>query len=100
MLGILRADADAAPAPQPGLTDLEALAQQMRDAGLPVRLEVQRPLPGLAPGVDLAAYRIVQEALTNVLKHAAAAEATSRALARDELELVISATPARPRARQ
>lgn len=77
MLGALRqADADGPDmAPQPGLAGLEALADHVRDAGLPVDLRVEgdpRPLP---PGIDLSAYRIVQEGLTNVLKHAGPARA-------------------------
>jgi len=71
MLGILRTgDERADVGPQPGLAALDALLAQVRDAGLAVDCVVdgdQRPLP---VGVDLSAYRIVQEALTNTLKHA------------------------------
>jgi signal transduction histidine kinase len=76
LLGILRADADEPVlAPQPGLADVPRLAAAVREAGLPVELAVQgthRPLPA---GVELAAYRILQEALTNAIKHAGAARA-------------------------
>jgi signal transduction histidine kinase len=76
LLGILRGDdGRAALAPQPSLARVESLAEQVRTAGLPVDLHVEgepRPLP---PGIDLAAYRVVQEALTNALKHAGAARA-------------------------
>lgn len=76
LLGVLRrTDADLTLSPQPSLDDLEGLIGQVRDAGLPVELRIEgeaRPLP---PGVDLSAYRIVQEALTNVRKHAGPATA-------------------------
>jgi len=77
VVGILR-DNGARPdlAPQPGLATLETLVSQMREAGLPTELRIEgerRPLPH---GIDLSAYRIVQEALTNVLKHAGPARAT------------------------
>jgi signal transduction histidine kinase len=75
LLGVLRdADVPAERQPSPGLDDLPALLARMRAAGLPVALHVQGD--GRPPaGVSLAAYRIVQEALTNVLKHAGAATA-------------------------
>jgi signal transduction histidine kinase len=81
LLGLLR-DGDradgAALAPQPSLDHLESLAAAAREAGLPVEVTVEgdpRPLPA---GVDLSAYRIVQEALTNSLKHAGPARARVR----------------------
>jgi signal transduction histidine kinase len=76
MLGLLRED-DSRPAlmPQPGIANLELLLAKVRESGLPVELEVQgRPEP-LPPGVDLSAYRIVQEALTNSLRYAGRAHA-------------------------
>lgn len=92
MLGILRrTDAELALTPQPSLKYLEALIEKVRDSGLPVELNVEgeaRPLP---PGVDLSAYRIVQEALTNSLKHAGPSHAKVRVnYGEDELELEIS----------
>jgi signal transduction histidine kinase len=76
MLGLLRGEQAPALTPQPGTAQLHELATQMEAAGLPVRLDVSgtpRPLP---PGIELAGYRIVQEALTNTLKHAGHASAT------------------------
>ena len=75
LVGMLRDDGEPSLAPRPGLGQLPALVEQMRDAGLPVDLEVQGEPRPMAPGVDLSAYRIVQEALTNTLKHAGPARA-------------------------
>ncbi|MGH2636767.1 MAG: sensor histidine kinase [Actinomycetota bacterium] len=76
LLEILKAeDGQNGRAPQPGLAHLDELLDGMRATGLPVETIVEgtpRPLP---PGVDLSAYRIVQEALTNTLKHAGGASA-------------------------
>ena len=70
-LRLLRARDDAPQlAPQPGLGDLDALLARSRAAGLPVELAVQGAPRRLAQSVDLSAFRIVQEALTNVVKHA------------------------------
>ncbi len=79
LLGLLRDEVGQGElAPQPHLDELGDLVAQFRDAGLPVRLEVAgdpRPLPS---GVDLSVYRIVQEALTNALKHAQASRVLVR----------------------
>ena len=77
LLGILRTgDEQLAIGPQPGLGSLRSLVEQVREAGLPVELRVEGEPVQLPPGVDLSAYRIVQEALTNTLKHAGRAQAT------------------------
>jgi signal transduction histidine kinase len=80
MVGVLRERDEAEPlAPQPSLRHLDGLLEQMRTAGLVVDTEVDPPsgslLAELPPGVDLAAYRIIQEALTNALKHSRAQRA-------------------------
>jgi signal transduction histidine kinase len=62
-------------APQPGLERLSALADQVRGAGIDVRFDLDLPERSLPPGIDLSAFRVVQEALTNVLKHADASAA-------------------------
>ena len=68
MLGVLRAPDTAAPAP--GLARLSELLEPARSAGLQVECAVTGDVATLPPGLDLAAYRIVQEAVTNVLRHA------------------------------
>jgi signal transduction histidine kinase len=91
LVGMLRS-ADGDPlAPQPGLDDLPRLVAQVREAGLPVELEVEGERRELPVGIELSAYRIVQEALTNALKHAGEARATVRVrYGDDSLELEIS----------
>ena len=77
MLGILRptGENEETLGPQPGLGDIEALAARVSAAGLPVEVEVEGVPAALPASVDLSAYRIVQEALTNALKHAGPARA-------------------------
>jgi signal transduction histidine kinase len=76
LLGLLRDDGGARLAPEfgpaPGLADLDGLIARTKDAGVRVDLEVRGRRRALPAGVDLAAYRIIQEALTNVVKHSAA----------------------------
>jgi signal transduction histidine kinase len=76
LLGILRTDeASAALTARPGLAALAGLLAQVRTAGLPVDLAIEGEARSLPSGLDLAAYRIVQEALTNACKHAGPARA-------------------------
>jgi len=76
LLGVLRDPSEETGlAPQPGIGDLDALVASVRAAGLPVKLAVSADLATLAAAADVSVYRIVQEALTNVLKHAGPARA-------------------------
>jgi signal transduction histidine kinase len=70
LLGVLRKHPDAPLAPQPGLAQIDALLNAARDAGLEATLRITGDRRPLAAALDLSAYRIVQEAITNVLKHA------------------------------
>ncbi|RGC69449.1 Sensor histidine kinase DesK [Micromonospora sp. MW-13] len=80
LLDVLRTDAEPAAdlAPQPGLAGIEILVEQVREAGLPVTLRTEGTPGPLEEGVALTVYRIVQEALTNALKHAGDATAVVR----------------------
>ena len=77
LLGVLRQEDEPRGdlAPVPGLADLDGLLAEVAKAGLAVKLQVNGTRPPLPAGVDLSAYRIVQEALTNVVKHAGPAHA-------------------------
>ena len=75
LLGAMHNGEDADLAPQPGLDSLDALVERVGRAGLPVRLQVEGDAVPLPRAVDLSAYRIVQEGLTNSLKHASASRA-------------------------
>jgi signal transduction histidine kinase len=93
LLGVLRQEGEPQGdlAPVPGLADLDGLLAEVAKAGLAVRLEVEgRPAP-LPAGVDLSAYRIVQEALTNVVKHAGPARAQVTIRYRDR-EVMVEVT--------
>lgn len=92
LLGVLRTEEDpVAMAPQPGLAQLDRLLEQMGQSGLEVQLQVEGTPRQLAPGIDLVAYRVVQESLVNVLKHAGDAQATVVATYDDHwLELSIT----------
>ena len=91
LLGAMRSDGESAElAPQPGLDDLDPLLEELGRAGLPVRLHVEGERYPLPRALDLSAYRIVQEGLTNALKHAQAAEAEVTVRYRaEELELEV-----------
>jgi len=80
VMGLLSADGEALDlAPQPGMAELESLVGRVRASGLPVELEVTgSPDTPMPDGVVLAGYRVVQEALTNVVKHASGSSATVR----------------------
>jgi signal transduction histidine kinase len=96
LLGALREEGEsAAVVPQPSLDHIDALIADVRGAGLRVELRVEGERRELPPGIDLCAYRIVQEALTNTLKHAG--PATARVLLRyaeDEVEIEVTDTGA------
>lgn len=92
LLGVLRrSDQDVELTPQPGLARLDELVEQVRGVGLPVDLSIEGFPLALEQGADVSAYRIVQEALTNVLKHGGAAPTQVRVrYQRDAVELVIT----------
>jgi signal transduction histidine kinase len=70
LVGMLRGDDDDELAPQPSLAAVPALVEGLRDAGFPVELEVDGQRRELPVGIELSAYRVIQEGLTNALKHA------------------------------
>ena len=79
LLGVLREDDHRTDlAPQPGIGQLEHLAERVRTVGLSVEVSIGSDCRDLPPAVELSVYRIVQEALTNVLKHAQASRAEVR----------------------
>lgn len=91
MIGMLRSERDDPLAPQPGLADVPGLVTQVREAGLPVDLHIEGTPTELPLGIELSAYRIIQEALTNTLKHAGNAHATVLVrYGHDSLELEIA----------
>jgi signal transduction histidine kinase len=92
LLGLLRRTDDAvALAPQPSLAQLDELLAPVREAGLQVDVDISGDPTQLPPGLDLTAYRIVQEALTNVLKHADARHVrVGVAFQRNHLDLEVS----------
>ena len=101
LIGLLRTDEDGTGEPTPSLRHVEQLIDEMRDAGLAVRLSVHGDLENLTPGVDLAGFRIVQEGLTNALKHAPRANVEARLRCSDnqlEIEVIDDGSGAPQRA--
>jgi signal transduction histidine kinase len=98
-LGILRQLEEREPlAPSPGLAQLDAVIAETSAAGFDVQLDVRGERRGLPSGVDLAAYRIIQESLTNVVRHARASSARIAIAYRAgdiEIEVVDDGIPAR-----
>jgi signal transduction histidine kinase len=92
MVGVLRRPEEApALAPQPSLEHLDKLVAQAREAGLPVELRVEGESVQLPAGVDLTAYRLIQEGLTNAIKHAGATRAEVVVhYTNDHVELAVS----------
>ncbi|RKT05541.1 histidine kinase [Streptomyces sp. 3211.6] len=85
--------------PQPGLNRLEALVHGVRQSGMPVELTVAGQLRPVPPGLELAAYRVVQEALTNTVKHASGATAEVIVeFSVDHLRVEVTDTGGRPSA--
>jgi signal transduction histidine kinase len=91
LVGMLRSDGEEPLAPQPRLAELETLVTQVNEAGLPVSLSIEGERRELPVGIELSAYRIIQEALTNALKHAEDAQAhVNVRYGRDSLEIEVS----------
>lgn len=103
VMGLLAVATDHEPSdadeltPQPGLAQLDALVERVRGAGLPVTVTTTGSPEPLSQGVDLTAYRVVQEALTNSLKHACGASATVRVQhGADDVRIEVSDTGGTP----
>jgi signal transduction histidine kinase len=97
LIGLLRPDDNGVADPTPSLRRVEQLISDMHDAGLAVGLSVRGDLRVLSPGVDLAGYRIIQEALTNALKHSPDARVEARlCCTHHELDIKVIGTGAGP----
>ncbi len=89
LLGVLRRDESPSLAPQPGVPALRSLVDGVTTGGLPVRLTIEGVPRQLSAGVDISAYRIVQEALTNAIKHAGASAVDVQLRYGEQLELEV-----------
>lgn len=97
MLGVLRHTEESPLQPQPGIAQLPQLVEEARAAGVPVELVVEGEPATIPPGLDIAAYRIVQESLTNAAKHATGSPVTARvSWGADSLEIDVTNDGARP----
>ena len=92
MLGVLRDDEPGSHAPQPGIAQLQRLVEDSKKTGLPVTLTIEgEPVP-VSAGLDLTVYRIVQEALTNIHKHAGSVRTVEVRLGFGESEVELRIT--------
>ncbi len=89
VLGVLRSDGARPDGPQPTVDDVSALIERWRAAGLEIALRVDGRSGALAPGVSLTVYRVIQEALTNVMKHACPATVTVDIRHRDDAVTIL-----------
>ncbi|MGN6522036.1 MAG: sensor histidine kinase [Actinomycetes bacterium] len=97
MLGVLRHTEESPLQPQPGIAQLPQVVEEARAAGVPVELVVEGEPATIPPGLDIAAYRIVQESLTNAAKHATGSPVTARvSWGADSLEIDVTNDGARP----
>ena len=88
LLGVLGGDSESPTGPQPGLSDLDDLVERMRGAGLTVRYDAPDPV-SVAPALGLTVYRVVQEALTNVTRHAGAGATATVSVTRTARQLTV-----------
>lgn len=92
MLGLLRAEGGSGTTPQPGLADLRYLVEEAQAGGMALEADLPDPLPALSDGSALTVYRIAQEALTNVRKHAGPAATVRLALTHEAREVCLEVT--------